>query len=228
MTSVVETGSRRSSATVYDSVRNDILSGHLCPGARLKLGDLRDRYGAGTNTLREVLTRLATEGLVEAVDQKGFHVVETTRQDFVDLARFRILLEVEGLKRSIDAGDLEWEGRLVAALHKLTQVEQRILDGDDDDLVAWSSYDYEFHHALISACGSNVHLRTHRTVFDQLRRYIVIECNTHGFRGQELIGEHNAIGRAALERDAKTCARLVTEHLEFYIRQSEAPGLIND
>ena len=166
--------------------------------------------------------RNATEGFVEAVDQKGFRVVETSHQDFVELAGLRTLLEVEGLKRSIEIGDLDWEGRLVAALHKLTHVEQRILEGDDDDLIAWSSYDYGFHHALISACGSNVHMRTHRNVFDQLRRYIVIECNTHGFRGQELISEHNAIGQAALDRDAKTCTRLVTEHLEFYIRQSEA------
>ena len=128
-----------------------------------------------------MLTRLATEGSSRPSIKRGSTSSRRRARISWNWPGLRILLEVEGLKRSIETGDLEWEGRLVAALHKLTQVEQRILDGDDDDLVAWSSYDYGFHHALISSCGSNVHMRTHRTVFDQLRRYIVIECNTHGF-----------------------------------------------
>lgn len=222
MTTVVETRNRRSSATVYGTVRDDILYGRLKPGDKLKLADLRDRYAVGTNTLREVLARLATEGFVEAIDQKGFRVVETSRENLAELARFRTLLEVDGLCRSIEHGDLEWEGRVVAALHKLTHIEQRILNQDDDNFVDWSAYDYGFHQALISACGSQLHLRTHRAVFDQLRRYIVIEFNTHGFRGKPLINEHKAIGKAALERDAQACTELVTDHLAFYIRKSES------
>ena len=208
------------SATLYDNLREDILFGRLGPGEKLKLADLRDRYTAGTNTLREVLTRLATEGFVEAIDQKGFRVVETSPEHFAELARFRILLETDAIRHSIRDGDLEWEGRVVAALHKLTQLEVRITEWQEDRFAEWSAYDYGFHHALISACGSQLHLRTHRALFDQIRRYLLIEYNTQGFRGQELVNEHQAIGQAALDRDADLCIELMTDHLEFYIRAS--------
>ena len=190
-------------------------SDRLKPGDKLKLPDLRDRYAAGTNTLREVLMRLATEGLVEAVDQKGFRVIDTSRENLAELARFRTLLEVDGLRRSIEHGDLEWEGRVVAALHKLTHIEHRIVEHEEDNLIEWSAYDYDFHHALISACGSNLHVRTHRAVFDQVRRYVVIEYNTHGFRGKALMNEHKAIGKAALARDAVSCAQLERRALSW-------------
>lgn len=228
VTTLSEKKSKGASAAVYNSVREDILFGRLAPGGKLKLADLRDRYTAGTNTLREVLTRLATEGFVEATDQKGFRVVETSREHFAELARFRILLEADAIRRSIQKGDLEWEGRVVAALHKLIQVEERITKWQEDLFVDWSAYDYGFHHALMSACGSALHLRTHRAVFDQIRRYVLIEYNTHGFRGQELVDEHQAIGQAALDRDAARCVDLLTEHLNFYIHKSRSGGCWNE
>jgi len=38
----------------------------------------------------------------------------------------RLLLEGHGLKESFQRGDLEWEGRVVAAYHKLATMEKRM------------------------------------------------------------------------------------------------------
>lgn len=157
---------------------------------------------------------------VDALERKGFRVLETAREHFAELARFRILLEEDAIRSSIEHGDLEWEGGVVAALRKLTQLEERIAKGEEARFADWIAHDYAFHHALMSACGSNLHLRSHRAVFDQIRRYLLIEYNTQGFRGTELVNEHQAIGNAALERDADLCVELMTEHLDFYIRKS--------
>src|ERR1043165_5165458 len=58
----------------YSRLRADILGGELLPGMKLKLDALRDRYEVSVNTLRETLSRLAADGLVEAEGQRGFTV----------------------------------------------------------------------------------------------------------------------------------------------------------
>ena len=66
----------------------------------------------------------------------------------------RLLLESHALALSFAAGDVEWEGRVVAAHHKLEATERLLLAGERDATAAWKRYDGEFHQALISACGS--------------------------------------------------------------------------
>lgn len=209
------------SDTVYTEIRDDILYGELQPGSKLKLDGLRDRYNVGVNTLREVLNRLAAFGFVLAEGQKGFRVVETTQSNFHELTEMRLLLETDGLSKSIDAGDVEWEGRIAAAHHKLSKVEEKMLAGESRDLtVLWSQYDREFHQALISACGSELHMRMHREIFDQFRRYVVIELRTHGFRGEDIIDEHRTIYELAISRDKDAALKWLQDHIATYRRRS--------
>ncbi|RCK40600.1 GntR family transcriptional regulator [Thalassospira xiamenensis] len=208
--------------TVYNEIRDDILYGELQPGVKLKLDALRDRYNAGVNTLREVLNRLVASGFVFVEGQKGFRVVETSPSNFKELTAMRLLLETNGLAKSIDAGDVEWEGRVAAAHHKLSTIEKRMLTEDSRELtVRWSQYDREFHQALISACGSDLHMRMHREIFDQFRRYVVIELKTHGFRAEEIIDEHRGICDLALARDKTAALSKLTDHIETYRRRSQ-------
>jgi len=60
----------RSAETVgektYRRIRADIVFGRLPPGERLTLDRMRDAYEASVSTLREMLNRLSSEGLVLA------------------------------------------------------------------------------------------------------------------------------------------------------------------
>lgn len=80
--------------SVFTRLREDILAGHLMPGARLRTEMLRSRYGVGGSPLREALMRLEAEGFVQLEFNKGFRVTGVSREHLLDLARTRI--EVEG------------------------------------------------------------------------------------------------------------------------------------
>lgn len=208
--------------TVYNEIRDDILYGELQPGVKLKLDALRERYSAGVNTLREVLNRLVASGFVFVEGQKGFRVVETSPSNFKELTSMRLLLECEGLAASIKQGDVEWEARVAGAHHKLSSIEKQMLSEESRELtVRWSQYDREFHQALISACGSDLHMRLHREIFDQFRRYVVIELKTHGFRAHDIIDEHRAIYDLALARDLDGAIAKLTDHIETYRRRPQ-------
>lgn len=58
-------------ARLFIRLRNDILAGRLEPGRKLKIEDLRRTYCAGASPLREALSTMCTDGLVERIDH-GF------------------------------------------------------------------------------------------------------------------------------------------------------------
>lgn len=80
----------------------------------------------------------------------------------------------------------------------------------------WHQCDWEFHAALIAACGSQLHRLYHKRIFDQFRQYVTVDLKTNGFRGVDVITEHRTILDFALKRDVEGCARALQSHLEFY------------
>src|SRR5262245_1246192 len=158
----------------YEDVRADIIFGRLAPGVRLTLDRLAEKYSASVSTLREILSRLSSEGLVVAEGQRGFQVAPISPEGFKDVAAMRLLLETYALSMSFAAGDLEWESRVVAAYHKLAHMEQRMSVGQREGSEQWKRYDREFHRAIIAACGSQTLLDLYEAAFDNYLRYQMI------------------------------------------------------
>ncbi len=207
----------------YRRIRSDIVFGRLLPSSKLKLDRLRDTYGASISTLREILNRLTSEGLVVAEGQRGFEVAPVSIENLREIAALRLLLESHALEQSFAAGDMEWEGRVVAAHHKLASLERRMREGDRSDTALWKRYDWEFHQALISACGSRVLMETHAAIFDKYLRYQMIALS---FRGDIAAEEHRVMHEAALARDARTAVATLVRHVEGGVEHALATGTI--
>lgn len=206
--------------TAYQRIRSDIVLGRIAPGQKLRLDRMRADYGVGISTLREILSRLSAEGLVLAEGQRGFEVPPVTAQNLRELAELRLLLESHALRRSFADGDMEWEGRVVAAHHKLEAIERRMLAGAPETEV-WKRYDGEFHQALISACGSRELVAAHANAFDRYLRYLMVAfC----FRGEAAVAEHRALRDAALARDPETSVRVLEAHIGSCIDFALASG----
>lgn len=197
-------------SSTYQRIKHDIIFGELKPGAKLKLEALKQRYSASSSTLRETLNRLASEGFVEAPEQRGFFVTPVSREDLIEITELRVLLECHALEKSIENGDTDWEGNLVAAHHKLHLMEQRLLSGDQSEKELWKRYDWEFHLAMIEACNSKNLLSLHSTLYDKYLRYQMLVLT---YRGEEAVLEHKAMFDAALARDSAKAKQLLEDHI---------------
>ena len=206
-------------SATYQRIKRDIIFGELAPGSKLKLEGLRQRYDASMSTLRETLSRLASEGFVAAEEQRGFFVTAVSHDDLVEIANLRILLECHALRLSIDNGDTEWEGNLVAAHHKLSVMEQKMLAGDDDEVETWKRYDWEFHLAMIAACGSTNLLSLHSILYDKYLRYQMLVLT---YRGEEAVDEHFQMFKAALARDADLSVSWLKTHIQKGLKHTLA------
>ena len=207
----------------YRSIRADIVFGRLQPGTKLKLDRLKADYGASVSTLREILNRLHSERLVIAEGQKGFEVSPVSVANLKEIAALRQLLECRALEQSFRAGDMEWESRVVAAHHRLARLETRMAEGDRTGVEDWKHYDWQFHQALISACGSKMLIDTHAAVFDKYLRYQMIALS---YRREIAEREHALLLDCALQRDAGQACEVLTRHVAGGVEHALATGTI--
>ena len=207
----------------YRRIRADIIFGRLAPGQKLKLDALKESYDTSISTLREILNRLSSEGLVLAEGQRGFQVCPVSVTDLKEIAALRLLLETHALEQSFAQGDMEWEARLVSAHYKLASLERLMATGDASRAEDWKRYDWEFHQTLISACGSKLLIETHSVIFDKYLRYQMVALS---YRGDVASREHQALLDAALGRNADAAKQILAAHIEGGVEHALARGLL--
>jgi GntR family carbon starvation induced transcriptional regulator len=206
----------------YRRIRADIVLGRLPPGQKLKLDRLKESYGVSISTLREILSRLASESLVLAEGRRGFEVAAVSAENLKELAELRLLLEGHAMEASFARADMEWEGRVVAAHHKLAATEH-LMSSNIGEPDQWKRYDSEFHQAMISNCGSRVLMDAHSAAFDRYFRYQMIALN---YRGDEPARQHQALLECALARDIARAKSVLLDHVSGCVAHALAIGPI--
>ncbi len=95
---------------VNQALRAALAAGELTPGSVYSAPVLAARFGVSATPVREAMLDLAKEGLVEAVPNKGFRVIEVTERDLAELLEIRALLEAPSavlVARSASRAQLE-------------------------------------------------------------------------------------------------------------------------
>ncbi|WP_020656184.1 GntR family transcriptional regulator [Massilia niastensis] len=197
----------------YLRLRRDIIEGRLAPGTKLRVEHLKDDYGIGAGTLREALSLLLSDALVVSEGQRGFYVSQTSLADLQDITRSRILLECQALRQSILEGDDDWEANLVAAYHKLDQMEKTQGNVNKTNAAEWEARNRHFHEALIGACTSRWLRYMIGLLYRQAERYRYLTI-VHSARPRKVHDEHTAIYRAALARDVDAATRALERHID--------------
>lgn len=196
----------------YLMLREDIVSGALSPGQKLKIEMLKARYNLSVGPLREAMTRLAAEHLIEQEGQRGFRVAPITASDAREIGEMRLLVEAEALRQSIPNGDTQWEERIITTFFRLEQIETGD-NFDTDIMVTWEQLNQAFHDALVGGCKSKWLLRTRETMFRHHERYRRLSrIKTKVTR--DIHAEHKALMRAALDRDVDEAVRIIQIHVE--------------
>ncbi|MCO6188412.1 GntR family transcriptional regulator [Rhizobium sp. L1K21] len=196
----------------YDWIKAELLDGRLMPGAKLKIAELQARADVSVAAIREALSRLTTEGLVHAIPQRGFVVAPISKADLKDLTAVRIEIETKCLRKSIEAGDIAWQGQLKAIWHQLENTPHFVSPESETLNPAWTALHSDFHDALISACGSVWWLKLRDQLYAQAERYRRLLL-PYAKTARNPDAEHKAIVEATLARDADFACSLLEAHL---------------
>lgn len=194
---------------VYMQIRNDIIDGQLAPDSKLRIEHMKSSYNVGATPIREALSRLSSDGFVHTEGQRGFRVTPVSINDLLEITELRIMLELKALTQSIEAGDDDWESRIVTTFFRLSKTESGT---KIDNMELWEQRNREFHEALLSACSSQWLLRFYRIIYDQHKRYRNISI-TESLAIRTLHEEHQRIYDAVLARDNKTACAETEQHI---------------
>ena len=203
------------------TLRDDIICGKLKPGSRLRLGKLRATYGIGASPLREALSRLVPSGFVESLERRGFMVAPLSLREFREMTDVRKLLEKEAIKLSLSDGDDDWEGRVVAALHRMTKLKNPE-NKMSQAMKEWEDLNEAFHEALVSGCSSVWLLNFRRSAYYYAKRYLRVCLSASTLA--ELQKDHRAMSDAAIHRDISKLQKLIDAQLERMYRKVEESG----
>lgn len=198
---------------VYNKLLEDILKGHLEPGRKLRLQALKDQYDVGNSPLREALNRLSANGMVVREENKGFRVSPASAAELAELVRTRCWLEEVALRESIRNGDDAWEERVVLSYHRLSRAQRPTDEEAFNTNPEWEEFHRQYHHALISACNSNLLMGYCAQLQEQALRYRNL-APVVNYRRRHESNEHEAIRDAALNRDADEAVKLLIAHFE--------------
>ncbi len=200
-------------SSTYQQLRNDILDGSIEPSSKLSITQLTSRYQSSAAPVREALSRLAAEGLVIRKGQRGYWAAPVSIDEFMDVARLRVMLEVDAFRQSIRHGDLEWEANIAGARHREMTIRAAAKGQYKEKAGELIRENRRFHLALISNCPSVWQLRFISTLYDQSERFRRLSLiNMHQDAAEE--DEHELIMNAAFARDEDKACELLKQHIE--------------
>jgi DNA-binding GntR family transcriptional regulator len=197
-------------SSAYAKLREEIILTELAPGTKLKINVLCERFDVALSPIREALSRLAAEGLVEQIDQRGFRVTSLSEADLMDVTKAKCWVNEIGLRQSIAGGGAAWEEAVDLAFYRLARLARAMGHDPLNRPPGWSITHRQFHHALVAGCGSNWIIDCCDQLFDRTERYRNLARKTGRARNAE--GDHRAIMKAALARDADSAVKLLNEH----------------
>ncbi len=203
---IEDTGPPRSSIQrVYLALRKDIITGRIPPGERLKIDALKVALETGASPVREALSLLTSNQLVDRLDQRGFRVTATSRAQFQEILKLRCNLEELALRDSLANTDPAWEDALVLAYHRMSR-------SDRNDLETYEPHHKHFHMTLLSACDSPILLRFCSQLYDLNVRYRYLASSSESYSNRDVEAEHLAIFDAAVNRDTASACASLTAH----------------
>jgi DNA-binding GntR family transcriptional regulator len=198
-------------STVYDRLREDLLSGVLQPGRKLQMRFLIEMYQTGQTPLREALNRLTADGLVECREQRGFYVAKISLSELAELTKTRCWVESIALRESMAASTPKWEETLLLAQHRLSRAPRSLNIEMFHDNPEWERLHRLFHRTLIGNCGSQSLIAFCGQLADQLYRYRRLSIRK-AFPTRHVTDEHQAITTAVLSGAADDAVALLAAH----------------
>ncbi|MDH6424276.1 DNA-binding GntR family transcriptional regulator [Aurantimicrobium minutum] len=200
---------------VYQSLRGDILAGRLQPGQKLPFADLSTRYGFSVGVIREALSRLVEQGLVENAPQQGYCVTPISEVDLRNLTQARCEIETLTLRHAISEGDIDWQSQVLASHHRLANTPMMEADDPERFSEEWAEAHRVFHETLLEGCDNprltNVATQL-RASAELYRRWTapLPEGKT-----RDVAAEHQNIVNAVMDRNSELAVKLLNDHISL-------------
>lgn len=205
-------GAKPTRVQVYAALRDAIMRGTLEPGQQLSENALAAEMGVSRTPIREGLSLLREDRLVETVPQLGSFVARVDPAAIADAQFVREALECAAIRLAAQAAS-EVE---IAEMEENLRGQEQALEADDQD--AFYLLDNAFHRALCDLSGhpavwtvserAKVHLNRVRRLSLAMPNYL-----------EEMLAEHRQVLDAVEAHDPDLAEQHLRAHLRTVLRE---------
>lgn len=196
-------------AQVADVLRSALITGEMRPGTVYSAPGLAARFGVSATPVREAMLDLVSDGLVEAVRNKGFRVTELSDAELDEITELRMLIEVP-IVGSLAAGcSPNWDATFRGLRAVAAEIVAAAASGN---LIAYVDADRRFHLELLGLSGNRRLVRLVGDLRAQSRLYGLDELARRG-RLVQSAAEHDALLDLVAAGDVRGARALMRRHI---------------
>lgn len=194
---------------VFEKLRDDILSLDLRPGQLIDEANLAERFRVSRSPVREALVRLASEGLVQTVPNKGTVVTPLNLDEFPAYVDALDLIQRAVFRL---AARFRTDEDLVAIRAANDEFRRRVTANDALGMIRQNA---KLHLAMATAGRNRILTDTYRRILDEGRRTLRLYFRSYGDTLPEsLCDAHDAQIAAIADKNEALAERLAREHAD--------------
>lgn len=188
----------------YNIIKDKIISCEYLPNTLLNEEKLREEVHASRTPVRDALSRLEQENLIQILPKKGIMVAPLTIREINMIHEARILMEpyaVENYAERIPEERLQYYYDIFRE------------ESCQDSMRAFYEIDNEFHQEFIDATKNDYFQSLYERIFNQNSRLRILSGVKSRTRIEETKKEHFKIIEACMEKKWREAATAMREHL---------------
>ena len=204
---------------LVELLREEIVRGVYLPGETLRLETIAAQYEVSTMPVRQALSDLEAEGLVEVIPRRGAVVTELSPADLEDIYDIRATLE--------ELATLVAVPRLTKETVELLSSLVKQIDENLGNVGATVALNHQLHNTLYAASGRKHLYELTKNLRNRTQHYLRAFIDDIGGMPNAQ-DEHRAIVEACKQGDAEKASALMREHVVHvgqvivdYVRERE-------
>lgn len=192
---------------VFNTLRQEILTGNLKPGERLMEIHLANKLGVSRTPIREAIRKLELEGLVIMIPRKGAEVAQISWKSLKDVLEVRSALDALAIELACE----RMEQNELELLYKACESFEDATKTKDTRQIAEA--DVAFHDIIVLSTENKRLIQLVNNLSEQMYRYR-FEYIKDESQHEMLVQEHKEMYRCIQCKDKKAAADVVKKHID--------------
>jgi len=190
----------------FQKLRSLLVEGKIPPGSKLNERALAESLNVSRTPIREAIRRLAADGLVELIANRGAIALQLSLDDVVNT--FDVIADLEGF-----SGELAAQNISDAALSELEALQYEMMASyARRDLSSYYQLNLRIHHLINQAANNPVLSRLFTQVNARIEA-LRFRSNQDGVKWEKAVEEHQEMLDALKARDSKRMRKIMIQHV---------------
>ena len=206
MTVIEQPNSQNLHEAIFQKLRLLLVEGKIAPGSKLNERELAESLHVSRTPIREAIRRLAADGLVELITNRGAIALQLSLEDVIHT--FDVIADLEGF-----SGELAANNITNTTLSELEALQYEMMASyARRNLSSYYKLNLRIHHLINQAANNPVLTQ----LFSQVNARIEalrFRSNQDGVKWEKAVEEHQEMLDALKTRDSVRMRKIMIQHV---------------